>query len=571
MNKTFIAIVFLSLFFSSQGSQAQLSNEEIQKIDSLFISWNQPNHPGGSVGIMKDGKLVFSRAYGLASLEYLVPNQPDTRFNIASVSKQFTCMGMVLLHLEGKLSLDDDVRKHLPELPDFGDTIRIRHLIHHTSGMRSLHALLGMAGWRGDDLRTNADLFRFMKNQQDLNFPPGDEYLYCNTGYMLMADIIEKITGEKFSDWMLDHIFKPLGMLNTYVEDQYNRVVPFNATSYYGSAGRGFSRAVEFWGYVGSGNMHANTYDLLTWIGNFYDPEPGWEKAFQIMKTQGILNNGNTLDYAFGVNINHYKGEKRISHGGSIGGYRSFIQAFPDHGLNMVLLTNFSSSGAGSKMDGIADLLLKLETGKTEPELVTDSDIPSITLGNEMMEKFSGHYWNEEGRYVRKIYLRDDTLRYSRPESVESILLPIGDNTFQMSNVYFVIRVSFEVLPGNIKIMSVQVSENEAIQMTSFDPPVVTPELLNSYTGKYYSPELDTHYSILSRGDTTLVGNHTRHGDFEIKIIGENDLEGSLGSFSGIRVQRDRRNRVTGLRISNGRVRNLWFEKTTGMNEIRKT
>ena len=138
--------------------------KEIQKIDSLFISWNQPNHPGGSVGIMKEGKIIFSRAYGLASLEYLVPNSPDTRFNIASVSKQFTCMGIVLLYLRGKLSLDDDVRKHLPELPFFEDTITIRHLIHHTSGMRSLHALLGMAGWRGDDSRTNEDLFRFMKN-----------------------------------------------------------------------------------------------------------------------------------------------------------------------------------------------------------------------------------------------------------------------------------------------------------------------------------------------------------------------------------------------------------------------
>ena len=158
-----------------------------------------------------------------------------------------------------ELSLDDDVRKHLPELPAFGDTITIRHLIHHTSGMRSLHALLGMAGWRGDDSRTNEDLFRFMKNQKDLNFKPGEEHLYCNTGYMLMADIIEKITEEKFAIWMHDNVFEPLNMIHTYVEDDYSRVVPFNATSYYGSANRGFSRAVEYWGYVGSGNIHSTT------------------------------------------------------------------------------------------------------------------------------------------------------------------------------------------------------------------------------------------------------------------------------------------------------------------------
>ncbi len=561
MQKISITFFLVTLFYFSPASYAQLSKEEIHTIDSLFMAWNKPNHPGGSIGIMKNGKLVFSRAYGLASLEYLVPNNPDTRYNIASVSKQFTSMGIVLLHLEGKLSLDDDVRKHLPGLPDFGDTIRIRHLIHHTSGMRSLHALLGMAGWREDDYRTNEDLFRFMKNQQDLNFRPGEEYLYCNTGYMLMADIIEKITEKKFAEWMQENIFNPLDMFDTYVEDQYNRVVPFNATSYYGSFEHGFSRAVEYWAYVGSGNMHSTTHDLLTWLENFYEPKPGWEKAFQLMKTRGILNNGDTLDYAFGININHYKGEKRISHGGSIGGYRSFIQAFPDHGLNMVLLTNFASSGAGSKIDRISDLLLKLEPGREEPSLVTESEIPSIRLSSGEMEKFSGHYWNKESRYVRRIYLKDDTLRYFRPESVESKLLPIGDNTFQMSNVFYAIRVSFEILPRKQKIMTVQVNENDPIKMASFQPPVVTPELIKSYTGRYYSPELDTHYSIFARGDTALAGNHSRHGEFEIKILRKNDLEGSLESFERIIVKRNKNSSVTGLLVSNGRVRNLWFEK----------
>jgi len=261
MKKITLAITLICIIALSQDISAQYGKAEIQKIDSLFISWNQPNHPGGSVGIMKEGKVIFSRAYGLASLEYLVPNTPDTRFNIASVSKQFTCMGIVLLHIQGKLSFDDDVRKYLPELPVFEDPITIRHLIHHTSGMRSLHALLEMAGWRGDDSRTNEDLFRFMKNQKDLNFKPGEEYLYCNTGYMLMADIIEKITEEKFAVWMHDNVFEPLEMINTYVEDDYSRVVPVNATSYYGSASHGFSRAVEYWGYVGSGNIHSTTND----------------------------------------------------------------------------------------------------------------------------------------------------------------------------------------------------------------------------------------------------------------------------------------------------------------------
>jgi CubicO group peptidase (beta-lactamase class C family) len=560
MNKILI-IIFLSvvLVFPPEIF-AQISKDEIHRIDSMFISWNQPNHPGGSVGIMKKGKVVFSRAYGLASLEYLAPNTPDTRFNIASVSKQFTCMGIVLLHIQGKLSLDDDVRKHLPALPAFSDTITIRHLIHHTSGMRSLHALLEMAGWREDDLRTNQDLFRFMKNQKDLNFKPGEEHLYCNTGYMLMADIIEKITQEKFSEWMHDNIFEPLGMINTYVEDQYSRVVPFNATSYYGSASHEFSRAVEYWGYVGSGNMHSTTNDLLVWLTNFYNPQPGWEEAFQIMQTQGILNNGDTLDYALGININKYKTQKRISHGGSIGGYRSIIQAFPDHELNIAILTNFSASNIGPKLDEISNILLKLDAD-AEPGLITADSISSMHLSNEQLAKFCGNYWNEKSRYSRKIYLKDDTLRYFRPESSESKLLPIEEDAFQVLNVPFVIKVSFEIHPNQQKAMVVQVDDEDPIRSESYDPPEMTRELLNSYTGRYYSPELDTHYSLYVQGDSLLMGNHPRHGDFKIRIIREDDLEGALGAFSSIRVKRDRKKKILGLLVSNGRVRNLWFEK----------
>jgi len=539
---------------------AQLFKEEIQKIDSLFISWNQPNHPGGSVGIMKDGKVIFSRAYGLASLEYLVPNTPDTRFNIASVSKQFTCMGIVLLHFQGKLSLDDDVRKHLPELPVFEDTITFRHLIHHTSGMRSLHALLGMAGWRGDDARTNEDLFRFMKNQKDLNFKPGEEYLYCNTGYMLMADIIERITEKKFAVWMYDNVFEPLGMINTYVEDDYRRVVPVNATSYHGSANQGFSRSVEYWGYVGSGNIHSTTNDLLVWLANYYDPQTGWEEAFQIMHTQGILNNGDTLDYAFGININKYKEEKRISHDGSIGGYRSIVQAFPDQKLNIAVLTNFSSSDVGSKLNRISDILLKLDADP-EPKLITAGSISSRPMSSDDLVKYCGQYWNEKSRYTRKIHLRDDTLRYYRPESAESNLLPLGENTFQMVDVAYEIKVSFNILPNKRKVMMVKVEDDDPIISESFTPPEITVELLSSYTGRYYSPELDTHYSLYVQGDSILMGNHSRHGDFKINIIREDDLSGASGVFSEIKVKHNKKKRINGLLVSNGRVRNLWFEK----------
>ena len=220
----FLSLTFL--FCKGQAFDTQeyehINDFQHQKIDSLFVNWTQPNYPGAVVGIMKGGELVFSKAYGLASLEYNVPNTTETLFNLASVSKQFTAMGIVILEQEGKLSFDDDIRRHIPELPDFGETITIRNMLQHTSGLRSFHDLLALAGWRSGERRDNDDLYRLMLKQRDLNFTPGQEYAYSNTNYMLMVNVIEKITGEKFIDWMKRKVFQPLGMKNTYIGPSRN-------------------------------------------------------------------------------------------------------------------------------------------------------------------------------------------------------------------------------------------------------------------------------------------------------------------------------------------------------------
>ena len=252
-----IRVYFLSLFIVLQvfNSYSQTSQKQIQKIDSLFTSWNVSNHPGGSVLVSKDGKTIFSKSYGLANIEYNIPNTNNTLFNIGSISKQFTAMGIVLLEEQNKLSFDDNIRKYIPELPNFSEIITIRHLLHHTSGLRDLHGLLGLAGWRSGDLETNDDVYKIIKNQKELNFKPNEEFLYSNTGYILLAKIIENISQLKFDQWMKQNIFQPLGMKNTYVETSLDNIVRNNATSYY--LRKEFKRALEYWGYYGSGNMHS--------------------------------------------------------------------------------------------------------------------------------------------------------------------------------------------------------------------------------------------------------------------------------------------------------------------------
>ena len=395
MKNTSIGLCLLLFLGISCQSQAPLKTTHTIVIDQLFDTWNQPNHPGGSISVMKNGELIYSKAFGLASLEYDIPNEPNTVYNIASVSKQFTSMGILLLEKEGKLSIDEDIRTYLPDLPDFGEKITIRHCMHHTSGMRSLHALLGMAGWRGDDSRTNADLYRFMKQGKDLNFKPGAEYLYCNTGYMLMADIIEQLTGERFVDWIQQNVFQPLAMNATYVENHYNRVMPNNATSYNGTAKTGYAREIEFWGYVGSGNIHSNTQDLLNWMHQYYQPNDEWTDLFTRMQTVDVLNNGDTLYYAFGIDTKDYKGEKRIGHGGSIGGFRSHAVSFPEHQLDIVVLTNFSSAGAGAKALQIADVLLEK---KATPRNNRQTGVPEnyIDLPLDELKDYVGTYYSPE-------------------------------------------------------------------------------------------------------------------------------------------------------------------------------
>ncbi|WP_268036495.1 serine hydrolase domain-containing protein [Algoriphagus sp. PAP.12] len=547
-NPLFVLAVLL-LF--SLESFAQSDAAWNQKIDSLFTEWNTPNHPGGAIAVMKDGKTIFSQAYGLASLEYLVPNSTGTIFNTGSVSKQFTAMGIVRLEEEGKLSFDDDIRKFIPELPDFGEKITIRHMLHHTSGLRSLHTLFGLAGWRDDDSRTNADLNRIILNQEDLNFSPGSEYLYCNTGYMLMVNIIENVTGEVFKEWMHKNIFSELNMSQTYVEDLYSRVVPNNATSYYGSDN--FERAVEYWGYVGSGNMHSTTADLLTWLSNFSHPQKGWESSFQKMQTVDLLTDGSENNYAFGVIVDEHLGRKRIQHGGSIGGFRAYVATYPEEELSIVALTNFSAGNPGGHSNQIAEIIL----GKSNTEAAPKPAIKSISLNNEALAKFEGTYWDDKAKSMQKVQLKNDTLRYSGTGR-ERALVPISSNTFKLLNVPADVEVKFETAAKKDQLL-VSVDGSGPSIFDEVENPEFKEEDLKDYVGEYYSSEVETTYTISVKDDKIEL-YQVRHGFIPAKVLFKDVITADYPT-NVVQFVRDSKGKVTGILITNGRVRNAWFKK----------
>ncbi|MEM1338196.1 MAG: serine hydrolase [Bacteroidota bacterium] len=548
------AITIVIILSITLNTYSQITKSQYQEIDSLFLEWARPNQPGGVVAIMKGEDLVFSKAYGLASLEYNVPNTTETIFNLASVSKQFTAMGIVVLEQEGKLSFDDDIRKFIPELPNFGHTITIRNMLQNTSGLRSFHDLLALAGWRSGERRNNTDLYRLMLKQRDLNFRPGQEYSYSNTNYMLMVNVIEKITGEKFADWMKKSVFRPLGMTNTYVEDDYRRVVPNRATSYFAYSDGVFRRVPEYWGYYGSANVHSTTKDLLKWLSNFYRPQSGWKTAFQKLLTRDRLNDGRENKYAFGVMVEDINGFTRIAHDGSTGGFKTFIGVYPEEELNIVILANRSSRPWDTALE-IADIVLEeRKSTHTIPDL---SSMETVELPGEKMKKFEGSYWDDSNGRVRVISVKNDTLR--ELQNPNAHFYPIGHNTFVILEGTKASTCEFIIAADGTKKMIRTYDDGKMVTSESFDPNTLLPVDLSAYTGTYYSPELETIYSIRLE-DEQLVAHHARHGALEMRLI-KNDIFLTQWPLRKVEISRDKNGMVTGFFTSNGRVWNLWFEK----------
>ena len=551
----FYTLVFLlvlpSLAFS-QDFPSDIGNQ----VDEVFAAWNSEKTPGGVVGITQNGQLIFSRAYGLASLEYDVPNTTETIFNIASVSKQITAYSMVLLAQQGKLALDDEIQKHLPEVPDFGHRITIRHLLHHTSGLRNFQNILAMAGWRTGESMTNEDLLRFLSKQKELNFKPGDEYLYCNTGFNICTTIVERLTGQTFQDWTRDNIFVPLGMEHTSYREDMEKVHKNTANCYNGNAVQGFSQPLKYWTYMGNGNVYTTLADLAKWLENFQSKKLGGAEGIAEMVKPGVLNNGEALTYGLGIGVGEYRGLKRYSHGGSVGGYRSNMVYFPEQQLGIIVLSNFSSANPGGKVRALTDMLLAdhlAEAAATE-SAPPDISREKVTLDLAQVDPFLGKYY-VEGVTVEFGRQKDQLFVFAEGQMPMPVsVVPSSENTFFSENVNLAMRIiepDEEPAPHRIYV------EFNGARHRGFQ--LWDAEKSQDLAGTYYSPELDTRYEIVLEAGSYRV-LHQRHEAFELMPVGEDELVGTAYFFRDVQVEREN-GTVKGIRVSNGRVRNLWFEK----------
>src|SRR5262245_58448851 len=340
----------IAVFFIGYSALAQDgvkdANRLNAKVDAIFAQYDKPDSPGCALGVIKDGKLVYARGYGMANLEHGVPNGPKLVYDIGSTSKQFAAASVLLLAQQGKLSLDDDARKHIPELPAYQKPITVRHLLHHTSGLRDYLTLFSLAGVNFDDTTTEKDALDIIIRQKALNFTPGDEWLYSNSGYFLLSIIIKRASGKSFAEFAKENIFDPLGMKHTLILNDHKKIVPMRATGYSPNPHGGFQIEMSNFEQTGDGAVQTSIEDLLLWDQNFYEPKVGGKAFLEQIQTVGALNNGEKLDYATGLIIGEYKGLRRVSHGGSWAGYRAELARFPEQKFLVACLCNLSRTNS---------------------------------------------------------------------------------------------------------------------------------------------------------------------------------------------------------------------------------
>lgn len=549
-----IAFFVVTVWAAPAGAQP-LEVGTAAKVDQVFARFDSSSSPGCAVGIYRDGQSVYARAYGMANLDHDVPLTPGSVFHVASVSKQFTAAAIVLLAIEGKLSLDDEVRKHLPELPDFGHRITLRHLVHHTSGLRDQWALLGLAGWRySRDLITDEDVVEMMARQQDLNFPPGERHLYCNTGYTLLGQIVKRVSGESLREFTTRRIFGPLGMKNTHFRDDHAEIVKNQAYGYV-PAGKSFRLSMTNFDTVGATSLLTTVEDLAHWDGNFVNNTVGGARFLEQIVERGVLASGEKLNYAFGLVHGRYKGLRTVAHGGSDAGYRSSFVRFPDQRTTIATLCNLSTSNPGSLVNQVADIVLSdaITPGATE-EL---TDRPEVPVTAAELASYAGVYWNASEETGRRFVPKDGTL-YEVFGDEQRRLRSFGGGSFRTAAEGPRSQLQFET--GTDGRLRVSVRSGAAQTGEVFDHgDAFTPRSaeMAAFAGVYRSEEIDAVYRIVLEKEA-LVLKRLKVRPATLEPMIKDVFRGGPGT---LRFTRRADGQVTGFVLHAGRVRNVRFFK----------
>ncbi len=555
--KCVLLIAIIIVFLCSTANADTLTDQ----VDKLFKTWDKPDSPGCSLGVIKDGQFIYKRGYGMANLEYNIPITSRAVFRIGSTSKQFTAMCIALLEEQGKISVDDSIRKYFPEMPEYANNIKIRHLVHHTSGIRDYLTLWRIAGERNDDFFIDPEVVALIARQKELNFKPGEEFLYSNSGYFLLSEIVKRVTGKSMAAFAEEYIFKPLGMKNTHFHDDHTMIVKNRASGYAPLRSGGFRISMTTLGMIGDGGVFTCVDDLLLWDQNFYNNKlgKGGQELIDRVLTPGKLNNGEELDYAYGLGIGDYKGLRMISHGGAFVGFRADMIRFPEERFSVICLANLSRINPSQLARKVADVYL---ADRFKEKVIEKESPPKprfIKLSEAELKEKTGAFRNPQTGTIWKISLQKGKLEVYTFLYRFSIS-PVSKRKFISIDAPVELEIEFDKKVKK-KPMIIRV-KREGREPYTFEPVVLvspTAEELEALVGEYTSDELQVTYRLKLKNGKLFLVHENPYKDYP-----DSPLEPTLRDnfmISGMQIQffRNEENEVESFTVNAGRVKNIRF------------
>ncbi|MFC2164985.1 serine hydrolase domain-containing protein [Acidobacteriota bacterium] len=536
------ALIALSVVFLSADTKTK-------KVDKLFAKWSSTISPGAALAIIQDGKIIYTRGYGMANLEQNIPITSKTVFRIGSTSKQFTAACIAILSLQGKISLDDDIRKYVPEIPKYEKTITVRHLVHHTSGLRDYLVLAMLSGLTDDNFYSTDDTVAQLSRQKGWNFPPGEEHLYCNSGYFLMGEIVKRVSGKSLNDFAQEHIFKPLGMHNTHFHDDYTMIVKNRADGHAHAKG-GFKINNTTLNHVGDGGIFTTVEDLYLWDQAFYNNKLGKE-LMDLMHQTGVLNNGEKLEYAFGLMVSEHKGLKLVAHGGAFVGFRADMIRFPEEKFSVICLANLGSIDPSKLCKQVADIYLTDKFTEKGPAVKPAEEITPVTLTKEDLDNKTGTYYAEKSSLVARVSVKKNQLRMTAMGFTVN-LIPLSKTKFISKDAPVNVTIVFSPASGEVKEAHVAIEgymETDLKKAPKMAP--MTTEELETYAGSYYNEELPATYKLVVDKDK-LFFKHRNAPKSPLKIIDKDRFTWQMGT---LQFTRGKDQQITGFSLDAGRVR----------------
>ncbi len=536
------ALLGLALAASLAPLQAQAPADFPSKVDAIFASWDSTATPGCAVGVSDAGRIVLERAYGMADLEHLVANRPDTIFEAGSVSKQFTAAAVLLLAQEGRLSLDDEARKYVPELPDYGTPLTIRNLLQHTSGLRDWGNIAGMAGWpRTTRVHTHAHVLDIVSRQRALNFEPGTDWSYSNTGYNLAAIIVSRVAGEPFSEFTRRRIFEPLGMTRTSWRDDYQRIVRDRAIAYSGRNGQ-FEQDMPFENVFGNGGLLTTVGDLLRWNTNFATATVGGPTLVALQQTPGTFRDGRGFDYAYGLFVREYRGQRDIGHSGSTAGYRAHLLRLPDLGVSVSVLCNVASGNASRYAYDVAGAYLG-------DRLKPVAEPKGVDLPEAVLQARAGLYRSLKTGEPLRVTYEKGALRIGRTPAVAT-----SATTFRQSGVEITFDGESTTPSPRVRFANANGTHEEFERVAPATPDAAA---LAAYAGTYSSDEVEVTLTVaVENGD--LVVRRRPDTKEALTPVYADAFESEIGF---VRFRRDASGAVTGLSLGDGRAWDVRFAR----------